>query len=106
MENNRKKEEPSWPNCSASSLRSFMMGTPASPTTILSAKFTSMNRNSRKVIFHAPFGVGCAFIVLLPKASCLACLTRPCDDASHGYPDKATGHFQVLAREFRRDVPG
>ncbi|MGY3463834.1 hypothetical protein ACVW0I_000705 [Bradyrhizobium sp. LM6.11] len=34
-----------------------MIGTPARPTTILSAKFTSMNRNSRKVTVQAPFGV-------------------------------------------------
>ena len=63
IENSRKNEEPSWPNCSASSLRSFMIGTPARPTTILSAKFTSMNRNRRKVIFQAPFGVGSAVII-------------------------------------------
>jgi hypothetical protein len=40
-----------------------MIGTPASPTTILSAKFTSMKRNSKKVIFQAPFGVGCAAMI-------------------------------------------
>src|SRR5215475_1786504 len=63
IENSRKKDEPSSPNCSASSLRSFMIGTPARPTTILSAKLTTMNRNRRKVIFQAPFGVGCAVIL-------------------------------------------
>jgi len=50
----KKNADPSKPNCSGSSLSSFMMGTPASPTTILSAKFTSMKRNKRNVIFQAP----------------------------------------------------
>ena len=45
---------------SGSSLSSSMIGAPARPTTILSAKFTSMNRNSRNVIFQAPLGVACA----------------------------------------------
>src|SRR6516164_4690960 len=57
MENRKKKDEPSRPNCSGSSFSSFMIGTPARPTTILSAKLTSMNRNSRKVILQAPLGV-------------------------------------------------
>ena len=57
IENSRKNEEPSVPNCSASSFNSVMIGTPARPNTILSAKFTSMNRNRRNVIFQAPFGV-------------------------------------------------
>src|SRR5436190_1029578 len=57
IENRTKNEEPSKPNCSGESFISSMIGAPARPTTILSAKFTSMNRNSRKVIFQAPFGV-------------------------------------------------
>ena len=63
IENRKKNEEPSRPNCSGSSFNSVMIGTPARPTTILSAKLTSMNRNSRKVIFQAPLGVGCAVMV-------------------------------------------
>ena len=55
IENRKKNEEPSKPNCSGESFSSSMIGAPARPTTILSAKFTSMNRNSRKVIFQAPF---------------------------------------------------
>ena len=66
IENRKKNEEPSWPNCSGSSFNSVMIGTPARPTTILSAKFTSMNRNSRKVIFQAPFGVACAVMLVSP----------------------------------------
>ena len=76
IENSRKKEEPSRPNASGSSLRSVMIGTPASPTTILSAKLTTMNRNRRKVILQAPFGVsvgvGCA--VILGSLNCLCWL--------------------------------
>jgi len=34
-----------------------MIGTPARPTTTLSAKFTNMNRNRRNVMVQAPFGV-------------------------------------------------
>src|SRR3954470_6599106 len=67
-ENSRKNDEPSVPNCSGSSFISVMIGTPARPTTILSAKFTSMNRNSRNVIFQAPFGVGCAAMIETPKS--------------------------------------
>ena len=68
IENRKKNEEPRKPNCSGSSFISFMIGAPASPTTILSAKFTSMNRNRRKVIFQAPFGVACAVMVGLPSS--------------------------------------
>src|SRR6266702_650822 len=67
IENSKKNEEPSRPNASGSSLSSVMIGTPARPTTILSAKFTTMNRNRRKVIFQAPLGVslgvGSAFMI-------------------------------------------
>ena len=38
----------------------------AEVTTILSAKFTSMNRNRRNVIFQAPLGVGCAVMIAPP----------------------------------------
>src|SRR5205085_1459510 len=69
IENSRKNEEPSVPNCSASSFNSVMIGTPARPTTILSAKFTSMNRNKRNVIFHAPLGVACSLMVVSPVLS-------------------------------------
>src|SRR6202035_5746457 len=64
IENRKKKYEPSRPNCSGSSFSSVMIGTPASPTTILSAKFTSVKRNNKNVIFQAPLGVGCAAMVL------------------------------------------
>jgi len=57
IENRKKKEEPSRPNCSALSFMSVMIGTPARPTTILSAKFTTMKRNRRKVMVQAPLGV-------------------------------------------------
>ncbi len=60
IENSRKKEDPSSPNCSGESFSSVMIGTPARPTTILSAKFTTISKNSRNVIFQAPLGVGCA----------------------------------------------
>src|SRR5437763_10688908 len=97
IENRKKNEEPSRPNCSGSSLSSVMIGTPARPTTILSAKFTSMNRNSRKVIFHAPFGVGCALMVEPPKLVFSA--LRPCDQAGHNATRcigaNASGHFQL-----------
>src|SRR5882672_1854699 len=53
-----------------------MIGTPARPTTILSAKFTSMNRNSRNVIFQAPFGVGCA-VMAIPQSSFPRPVDRP-----------------------------
>src|SRR5256885_14090465 len=66
IENRTKNEEPSRPNCSGDSFNSSMIGAPARPTTILSAKFTSMNRNSRKVIFQAPLGVGCAVMAGFP----------------------------------------
>src|ERR1700731_2972419 len=69
IENRKKNEEPSRPNCSGWSFSSVMIGTPASPTTILSAKLTSMNRNSRNVIFQAPLGVGCVVIVSSPVRS-------------------------------------
>ena len=59
IENKKKNEEPRNPNCSGSRFSSFLIGTPARFTTILSAKFTSMNRNSKMVIFQAPLGVGC-----------------------------------------------
>src|SRR5260221_689973 len=89
IENRKKNEEPSVPNCSASSFISVMIGTPARPTTILSAKFTSMNRNSRNVIFHAPLGVGCAVKLASPFVD----LTSAFPEASHGVPGKATAHF-------------
>src|SRR4051812_48265740 len=69
IENRKKKDEPSRPNCSGSSFNSVMIGTPARPTTILSAKFTSMNKNSRNVIRHAPFGVGCAAMIDPPEVA-------------------------------------
>ncbi len=66
IENRKKNEEPSRPNCSGSSFKSVMIGTPARPTTILSAKFTSMNRNRRKVTVQACFGVAAAAPAVLP----------------------------------------
>ena len=63
IENRKKNEEPSRPNCSGCNFNSSMIGAPARPTTILSAKFTSMNRNRRNVIFQAPLGVGCVVMV-------------------------------------------
>ena len=73
IENRKKNEEPRKPNCSGESFSSSMIGAPARPTTILSAKFTSMNRNSRKVIFQAPFGVGCAVMAAFPVYLCRLC---------------------------------
>ena len=77
IENRKKNEEPRKPNCSGVSFNSSMIGAPARPTTILSAKFTSMNRNSRKVIFQAPFGVpsgvGCAVMAGFPVYLCWLC---------------------------------
>src|SRR3569833_1957586 len=57
IENRKKNDEPSRPNCSGSSFSSVMIGTPARPTTILSAKITSMIRNRINVTVQAPFGV-------------------------------------------------
>src|SRR6476646_5200385 len=73
IENRMKNEEPRKPNCSGESFNSSMIGAPARPTTILSAKFTSMNRNSRKVIFQAPLGVGCAVMAGFPVYLCRLC---------------------------------
>src|SRR4051794_40074571 len=87
IENSRKNEEPSCPNCSGSSFSSVMIGTPARPTTILSAKFTSMNRNKRNVIFQAPLGVAAAVMVASPVLSLL--------DATRGFPGKATADFDA-----------
>jgi len=64
IENRKKNEEPSRPNCSGLSFRSVMIGTPARPTTILSAKFTTMKRKRRNVTVQAPFGVALVPIVL------------------------------------------
>ncbi|MGY4380684.1 hypothetical protein ACVWZ3_008323 [Bradyrhizobium sp. i1.3.6] len=69
IENRKKNEEPSRPNCSASSFRSVMIGTPARPTTILSAKFTTMKRKRRKVTVQAPFGVALVSPAVLPATS-------------------------------------
>src|SRR5262245_47609552 len=70
IENRKKNEDPRKPNCSGVSFSSSMIGAPARPTTILSAKFTSMKRNSRKVIVQAPLGValdvGCAVMAGFP----------------------------------------
>jgi hypothetical protein len=52
-----------------------MIGTPARPTTILSAKFTTMNKNRRNVILQAPLGVGCATMNLPRRLRAL--LTGP-----------------------------
>ncbi len=64
IEYRKKNEEPSRPNCSGSSFSSVMIGTPARPTTILSAKFTSTKKNRRNVILQAPVGVGCVAMVV------------------------------------------
>jgi hypothetical protein len=86
IENRKKNAEPSRPNCSGSSFSSVMIGTPASPTTILSAKFTSMRRNRRNVILQAPLGAGgvvmivpsLRFIVLLALLDrSIQCYPRP-----------------------------
>jgi len=42
IENRKKNAEPRKPNSFGESCSSFMIGTPARPTTILSAKFTTM----------------------------------------------------------------
>src|ERR1700712_1458444 len=100
IENRKKNEDPSKPNCSGCSFNSSMMGAPPRPTTILSAKFTSMNRNSRKVIFQAPFGVGCVVMTGFSPLylSSFAVLWWPVGpdlpDASHGFPGNATTDFR------------
>jgi hypothetical protein len=96
IENRKKNEEPSRPNCSGSSFSSVMIGTPARPTTILSAKFTSMKRNSRNVIFQAPLGVGCTIMVVPSLSLFLAQLERGRPDATQGLSAGATGHFGSL----------
>ena len=108
IENRRKKEEPSSPNSFGSSLSSVMIGTAARPTTILSAKFTSMNRNSRNVMVQAPFGVcddACASVcvdvsldiagaaISLPRLWSVGPVVRALHDATHGFPGMAIGHF-------------
>ena len=72
VENSRKNEDPRNPNCSGLSFSSSMIGAPARPTTILSAKLTSMNRNRRNVIVQAPLGVGCV-VMSSPDFHLLAC---------------------------------
>src|SRR5689334_13443438 len=57
IENRKKNAEPSRPNCAGSSFMSVTIGTPARPTTILSAKFTTIKRKRRKTMVQAPFGV-------------------------------------------------
>jgi hypothetical protein len=52
----KKEEDPSKPNWAGPSFKSVMIATPARPTTILSAKFSSINRKRRKAITHARFG--------------------------------------------------
>src|SRR5207245_316024 len=106
IENRKKNEEPSRPNCSGSSFNSVMIGTPARPTTILSAKFTSMNRNSRNVIFQAPsgvrssvsfdvpLGVGCAAMTF-PIVSFVDPVDRAKSDAIGGIGGNATEHFRA-----------
>ena len=93
IENRKKNEEPSRPNCSGSSFSSVMIGTPARPTTILSAKFTSMNRNRRNVIFQAPLGVGCVVMALSPIDRFLRPVDPASPNATHGVSGNATGHF-------------
>src|SRR5437762_11241271 len=83
IENRKKNEEPSKPNCSGSSFISVMIGTPARPTTILSAKFTSMKRNSRNVIFQAPLIVGCV-VMVVPRLYELALADPASPDATRG----------------------
>src|SRR5215469_6265608 len=97
-ENRKKKEEPKKPNCAGSSFSSVMIGTPARPTTILSAKFTTMNRNSRNVIFQAPFGVSvgvaCAAITL-PRLGRFA--DRAEGNTSHAFAGGATAYLTGFA---------
>src|SRR5258708_37849613 len=103
IENRKKNEEPSRPNCSGCSFNSSMTGAPPRPTTILSAKFTSMNRNSRNVIFQAPLGVslgvGCVVMtgfspLYLRSFAVLSWPVEPdLPDASHGFPGNATADF-------------
>src|SRR3954467_381278 len=103
IENRKKNEEPRKPNCSGSSFKSVLIGTPARLTTILSAKLTTMNRNRRKVIFQAPFGVGNALIIGSLASWPVATALR---DASHGRLAKATGYFYEARRRYRRAVSG
>src|SRR3954452_13666598 len=99
IENRKKNEEPRKPNCSGVSFSSSMIGAPARPTTILSAKFTSMNRNSRKVIFQAPFGVGCAVIAGFPIFFGGSVISAGSDgtsglaDGNPGFSQRPTGDY-------------
>ena len=82
-----------------------MIGTPASPTTILSAKLTSMNRNSRNVIFQASLGLGCVVMIFSPDDSYAGPFTGP-SDATCGMSVKATGDFGLIAlTTFRLSLP-
>ena len=97
IENRKKNDEPSNPNCSGSSFNSVMIGTPARPTTILSAKFTSMKRNSRNVILQAPLGVGCVVMSVPSWSFCWVCwiglnLMLPAADQAM-QRDILTGHL-------------
>src|SRR5579883_1715969 len=70
MANRKKNDEPMRPNCSGFSFSSAMIGWAASPTTTLSAKFTSMKRKSRAVMPHAPLsGRSCTVTKFSPQPS-------------------------------------
>src|SRR5262249_9160770 len=113
IENRRKNDEPSRPNCEASSLSSVMIGTAARPTTILSAKFTSMKRNSKKVMPQAPFCVSACVagaVMMSPcdilPSRCYACLPQQRnrtfrsvrrDGSRSHYQQPATDHDHVVA---------
>jgi len=61
-ENNRKKLEPISPNSRGLSRSSCIIGTAAIPITALSAKLTSINRNSRATISQASLGVPVRYV--------------------------------------------
>jgi hypothetical protein len=92
IEYRKKNDDPSRPNSSGSSFNSVMIGTPARPTTILSAKFTSMKRNRRNVIFQAPLGVGWV-VMVAPDFSFLA----PWIGLFRCYPGSAAMQLDILS---------
>src|SRR5476649_1870240 len=75
--NRKKKDEPIRPNCSGFKPSSAMIGWAARPTTTLSAKLISMNRNRSPVIGQAPFKGRSAVVMRRFSLSPFAGVVRP-----------------------------
>src|SRR6516162_9752535 len=85
-----------------------MIGTAAIPITALSAKLISMNRNSRKTVSQAPFGVSVWWVVATPRDRMAISRTPPLADreawtlienslqvrSSHAWPQYGTQRYQ------------